>query len=91
MIIGNYIIYCFIFQKVKVQHSSSSVLIYLKDIPVFDTAFLLVVYTLLLRDHIESGHTQIHQVNMQAIEHCSSMKVCAVETFLAHSLMAFVV
>ena len=49
MIIGNYIIYCFIFQKVKVQHSSSSLSIDLKDIPVFDTAFILVVYTLLFK------------------------------------------
>jgi hypothetical protein len=79
MIIGNYIIYCFIFKKSK----SSSVPIYLKGTPVFDTAFLLVVYTLLLRDRIESDHTQIHQVNMQAIEHCSSMKLRAVETFPA--------
>ena len=63
MIIGNYIIYHFIFQKVKVQHSSSSVPVYLKDIPVLDTVFLLEVYTLLLRDRIESDHTQINQVD----------------------------
>jgi len=64
MIIGNYIIYHFIFQKDKVQHSSNSVPVCLKDIPVFDTAFLLVIYTLLLRDRIESDRTQINQVNI---------------------------
>jgi len=58
MIIGNYIIYCFIFQKVKVQHSSSSLSIDLKGIPVFDAAFIRVVYTLLFEGpHRKWSHT----------------------------------
>jgi len=52
------LVYRFVFEKVKFQHSSSSLPIDLKDIPVFDTAFILVVYTFFLRDRIGSDHTQ---------------------------------